>query len=57
MKNSLQIDNLPLNAQNRLGLLVYKTVQKALQDESNRLDFEEWYFQTYGKKYVWKHKN
>ena len=56
MNHSLQIDKMSLNTQNRLGRLVYKTVKKALQDEKNRADFEEWYFQTYGKKYEWNKK-
>ncbi len=38
----------------RLGRLVAKTVTKYFSDESHRKEFEEWYFQKYGKPYQWK---
>ncbi len=38
----------------RLGRLIARTVSKYFEDESNRAEFEKWYFETYGTKYVWK---
>ena len=41
----------------RLGRLLAKTVSKFFETEANRAEFEKWYLDTYGKKYVWKYKH
>lgn len=40
--------------QESMSRLLVKTVSRYLQDKEHRREFEEWYFQTYGKKYEWK---
>lgn len=38
------------------GLAGYiaRQVRQALEDPDNRADFERWYFEQYGKDYIWK---
>lgn len=37
-----------------LSLLVAQRVREYFKDESHRAEFEKWYEQRYGKKYIWK---
>lgn len=39
---------------NSLSRILAKTVSRYLKEEKHRREFEEWYFTTYGKKYIWK---
>jgi len=43
-----------IEKQERLGKLICRAVLNALKNEENRKDFEKWYFDTYGTKYIWK---
>lgn len=38
-----------------LGNVIACVVQSAMKDPANRASFEKWYFQKYGRSYVWKH--
>ncbi len=37
-----------------LSLLVAQRVREYFKDEAHRAEFEKWYEQRYGKKYIWK---
>lgn len=37
-----------------LSLLVAQRVREYFKDEVHRAEFEKWYEQRYGKKYIWK---
>jgi len=39
---------------NSLSRILAKTVSRYLKEEKHRREFEEWYFTTYDKKYIWK---
>ena len=51
---SMAIAMQTIEKQERLGKLICRAVLNALKNEDNRKDFEKWYFNTYGTKYIWK---
>lgn len=41
-------------SRNSLGRILARTVSHYFEDKEHRREFEAWYEETYGKKYVWK---
>lgn len=48
------ISQLPLNELSHLTFLLTSRVKEYFQSPDHRKEFEEWYFNKYGKKYIWK---
>lgn len=45
---------IPRKALETFATYVAREVQKCFKKEENRKAFEKWYFEKYGKEYVWK---
>ena len=52
--DKIENPEIPREVLEGLGTYVARAVQKCFKKEENRKAFEQWYFEKYGKEYVWK---